>query len=194
MAAVICNHYELESLTMAELVENDLVMSKWLQRFLADHHAPYTGSLFDVKGNYLFDDGRKIEQMAELIQRTVLHGRDNELFVIMMGFCDNEYNLHRLTQAIKVAKARHHRVMVLCAWPKDMPEPNSSRTSQFEAMIESIEASPFATQWRQQNQAFHRLRAEFAKLRVPVVTASDKRAARLILNQLELIRAGRLVA
>lgn len=194
ISAVICNHYELDSFALADMVENDLVMSRWLQRFLADHQTPFTGSLFDAKGNYLFADGEKIGRMAKLIQRAVLHGCDNELFVIMAALTDNEYKLEPLIKAIKVAKARHHRVMVLCAWSPGTPEPSASAGDQFDAIAESIEASAATAEWRLQNQAFHRLRGELAKLRVPVVPASDRRASRLILNQLELIRAGRWVA
>lgn len=220
MAAILANHYEMGPAAMGQLVENEPLLSTWLQHFLYDHQAPYTGAMFDVDGNYLFDDRSKIQQLANLLNHAVTGGRDNELFVIMAELTDSEYDLAPLTKAIKVARARHHRVMVVCGWPPGLAAPintnpmNKKKSTGTEpanresANIEPAITEPanresnmypsnlqqIAIETEKKNYAFHRLQAELGKLRVPVVSASNDQAELLIMNQLELVRTGRFVA
>lgn len=193
LSAILCNHYRLGTAAMGELVENDLVMSAWLQRFHAEHGVPYAGSLFDAQGNYLFDDRAKIDHLAKLLHRAAVRGRDNELFVIMAELTDSEYDLRPLQKAIHFAKARHHRVMLLLAWPPKMPIP--SQQLRFDYLLDQPAGSTeFLVERRQQETAFLHLRKELGRLRVPVVAAADQLATSMILRELELVRAGRTVA
>lgn len=199
IAAFLCGYYELPSNATASMLEADEVLSRWLQRFLAEHQAPYRGSLFDQRGNYLFDDRDKIASFAKLIQRAVLHGQDNELFVVIAELCDPEYDLRPLLKAIKVARARHHRVMILCAWPPGVPTRNESSDNTDSLLSDPAsradvmsDVALYALQHRQ--AAFVKLQREVGRLRVPVAPASATTAPKLVLSQLELIRAGRVVA
>lgn len=194
VAAVLCNHYRLDQIAMGELVDDDTQLAYWLQRFHSDHGAPYTGPLFDSDGNYLFDDRTKIDQLSKLIRRVAARGRDNELIVVMAELTDADYDLQSLVQAIKYAKARHHRVAILVAWPTQMPLPKQSISLDTVLKYGPNGATEWLLERRQKQQAFVRLRTEFGKLRVPVAAASDEMATNLILNQLEVLRSGRTTA
>lgn len=187
LAAVLTNHYELEETAMGELEGNDEFMSYWLQRFHTEHGAPYTGELYDKDGKYLFADKQKIEQLAQLLRRYASRGRDNELFVILAELTSSDYDLAPLVDAIKFAKARHHRVAVLVAWPARMPGPTSAAQS-------SLDNQNLYTTQRKQEQAYARLRSEFGKLAVPISTAAHDNASVMVLNQLEILRSGRTVS
>lgn len=190
LAAVLANHYQLNEMAMGELVANDDVMSHWLQRFHTDHGAPYTGELYDKHGNYLFEDKQKIEQLAQLLRRNASRGRDNELFVILAELTSTNYDLKPLVEAIKFAKARHHRVAVLLAWPGQMPGPSSVGTRRsLDGVIDNLLSAQ-----RKQEQAYVRLRGELGRLAVPISTAADENAATIVLTQLEILRSGRAVA
>lgn len=190
LAAFLSAYYELEPMQMATMIEMDAELSWWLQRFLADHRIPYAGSRFDARGRDLFESASKVTQMTKLLERAVLHGRDNELFVLMADLCDADYDLDPLLRSIKVARARHHRVMLLSAWA-----PNASGPDSFPDLSDSPTfPAPRTFAWHQRRAAFQRLRTELGRLRVPVVPATDRMADKLILNQLELIRAGRVAS
>ena len=186
VAAVLASYHRMGPMAVGRLAHNDRRLSAALQSFLTAHDVPYLGPTVDHQGAYLFDDSAKIAQMASIITKTVTHGRDNELFVLMAELLDREYPWSPLLQAIRVARARHHRVVVLCARPAPGlagDGPNHTRAEWPAALAKA------ANQQRQQ-AAYDRLRRELGKLRVPVA-AVDHQATRLVLRQLELVRSGR---
>ena len=134
-----------------------------------------------------------MKQIAQLIRRAATRGRDSELFVLMAELTDSDYDLRPLVQAIKFAKARHHRVVVLLAWPSRMPVPNSV-LSLDRVLREPSGTTEYLVERRQKESAFQRLRTEFGKLGVPVAVAADDQAATLILSQLEIVRSARALA
>jgi hypothetical protein len=95
-------------------------------------------------------------------------------------------------QAIKFATARHHRVMVLAAWPVKMPLPRTT-LSLDQVLGQPSGTTEYLVTRRQKENAFMRVRSELGKLRVPVVAAADEAATSMVLNQLELVRSGRAV-
>ena len=102
---------------LAILLEDDERFSLYLQRFLADHHVPYSLPFYDDSGRYLFAAPEKVEVLARGLLRAVGRGRDNELFVILADLLELSDDLEPLLRAVKVALARHHQVMVICPWP-----------------------------------------------------------------------------
>ena len=83
MAALLSVQYHLGPGGLAVLLEDDERFSLYLQRFLADHHVPYTLPLYDDSGKYLFASPEKVEVLARGLLRAVGRGRDNELFVLL---------------------------------------------------------------------------------------------------------------
>lgn len=189
LAAILANHYGMAHHCMGELEGDDVAMSYWLQRFHSEHGAPFTGKLVDGKGNYLFDDRNKITQLAQLLRRSAAKGRDNELFVILAELTDAEYDLTPLTEAIKYAKARHHRVAVLMAWPPGMTGPEIEAKRSLNKNLDRYLADR-----RRQQKAYKRLRIELGKLGVPMASSAEDAATVMVLNQLEIIRSGRAVS
>ena len=193
MASVLANHYGLDELSMGELAVDHEVMSYWLQRFISDHQVPYVGPRYDKKGHYLFDDSHKIEQLSKLLTHATTRARDSELFLIFAELCDADYDLTPLTAAIRLAAARQHRVVVLCAWPDGV------ELAKTQVRLESVLAEPSLgierlVESRQRSGAYDRLRSELGKLRAPVAVATEKRAIPLIASELEIVRSGRAMA
>ena len=75
MAALLSVQYHLGPGGLAVLLEDDERFSLYLQRFLADHHVPYTLPLYDDSGKYLFAAPEKIEVLARGLLRAVGRGR-----------------------------------------------------------------------------------------------------------------------
>ena len=197
VAAFLAAYFELDAMSIGELQNNDERFATLLQEFLSDHHLPYVGPLVDSRGDYFFDDREKVGQLASLLTRSVAKSRDNELFVLMAGLVDTDYDLGPLLKAIRVAVARHHRVCVLCAWPPGtVPPRNDAYINQ---LLDNMNGLPIntlasAAEVQHRHQNFHRLRSQLGKLRVPLVAATDKLANQLIVNQMELVKNGRVTA
>ena len=120
-----------------------------------------------------------------------MRGRDNELILIAAELTDSDYDLSELTQAIRFARARHHRVAILLAWPPNMPTPKEEINLDVVLKYGPNGATETVLEKRQKQQAFLRIRSEMGKLRVPVAIASADLATNLVLSQLEILRMGR---
>jgi uncharacterized protein (DUF58 family) len=127
LAALLSVRYGLAPGGLALLLEDDERCAWYLQRFLADHHVPYELPFYDEQGRYLFAAPGKAEVLAGALLRAVRRGRDNELFVLLADFLEIVDHLGPVLAAVKVARARHHQLIVVCPWPPGVPPP--SRTT-----------------------------------------------------------------
>lgn len=193
LAAVVTSYFGLGSGMLAELIQNDQSLSFHLQRFLAEHQVPYPGPLYDRQGHDPFSDAEKIQSLTKLLTRAVSRGHDNELFVLMADLLELDDRLSPLLKAVKVATARHHRVVVVCAWPPGMRPPSERSPDVPNRMSGMARSAIVETADRQaRTTAYRALRRQMAKLRVPVVCAADSVAIRLLLTEIELLRTGRM--
>jgi hypothetical protein len=125
-------------------------------------------------------------------------GRDNELFVLLGDFLEAGDRLGPLLNAVKVAVARHHQVLVICTWPPGVPPPPATLEKGAGGLkaeeLEQPAAARLATVVKRVtvlrfHRAYHRLRRTFARLGVQVLCASDRDSVQLILGRLERLRA-----
>ena len=62
--------------------------------------------------------------LAQAMVRAVSRARDNELFVIMADLSELGHDLTPIVKSCRVARARHHHVLVIVPWPADVPSPD----------------------------------------------------------------------
>jgi len=204
LAALLSVHHGLAPGGLALLLEDDEQCALHLQRFLAEHHVPYDLPFYDAHGRYLFAAPSKVDMVAGALLRAVRRGRDNELFVLLADFLEILEHLGPVLAAVKVARARHHQVILVCPWPPGVPPPlpakrNKGRGGATQASpvpaLHGLAASAFkqraalrsATALRF-DRAFHQLRGTFARLGVPVLCACEGDAVSLIMSRLERLR------
>ncbi|HEV3205253.1 MAG TPA: DUF58 domain-containing protein [Gemmataceae bacterium] len=192
LAAVLSVRFGLAPGGLSVLMEDDERFGQLLQQFMADHHIPYPLPLYDRRGRYLFAAPEKIQVLATSLLRCVGKGHDNELFVLLADLLELTDQLDPLLRAVKVALARHHRVMVVCPWPPGIRPPSEAldtktRTGTLEGG-KNLESVLLQTTKDRFHGAFYRLRRTFARLGVPVVCAQSGDPARLILERLDLLR------
>jgi hypothetical protein len=189
---------------LALLLEDDERCSTYLQRFLSEHHVPYNLPFYDHQGRYLFSSPGKIEVLAGALLRAVGRGRDNELFVLLADFLEIVEHLAPILAAVKVARARHHQVILVCPWPPGVPPPlRAARTAAGgkRGLVAIPPALPgsgssavvqrAAVRWTgtlRFHRAYHQVRRTFARLGVAVLCAHEGDAVSLILNRLERLR------
>jgi uncharacterized protein (DUF58 family) len=202
LVALLSVRYSLTPGGLALLLEDDERCVLYLQRFLADHHIPYELPFYDDQGRYLFAAPGKAEVLAGALLRAVRRGRDNELFVLLADFLEIVEHLGPVLAAVKVARARHHQVILVCPWPPGVPPPlRASRPSGPRQEL-GAHSSPArhartaaqqrvalrSTTARRFDLAFHQVRGAIARLGVAVLCAREGDAVSLILNRLERLR------
>ena len=103
-----------------------------------------------------------------------------------------------LRQAIRVALGRHHRVILVCPWPPDMPPPGEPLDSPF------TRSAPHVQTWERvgpaaidklrramitrYHEAYEAVRHDLGRVGVPVVNAARGEPVQLILDRMEQLR------
>lgn len=188
LASLIGWRYGLPLGATGLILEEDAACSGWLQRFLADHQVAYDVPRYDELGRPLFARPAKAEVLARALTRAIRRGHDNELFVVLADLLDLDDSLTPLVNAVRVARARHHQVMIVCP-----ARGISRRHSQLSDDLPPADASAdeliqYALRART-DRAWQTVRRAFGRLGVPVVPAAENDTARLILHRLDQMRA-----
>lgn len=171
-------------------------------RFLAEHRVPYRVKAISGTGALAFSGQAIMERMSKALTKAITHGRDNELFILLVDLLSYESPPPELIQAIRVATARHHRVLVLVAWPEGIPVPSNqlevdetigvpkaARATQqgLRALVEEINQETVEIT----HQRFARLRRVLGRVGATVIRADANEALPLIVNRLMRLRQGR---
>lgn len=178
------------------LLEDDDLFSAHLQQFLTDHQVPCAVPLYDDQGRYLFAAPDKIAVLGEALLQAVARGRDNELFVLLADLLDLDDRLGRLLEAVRVALARHHQVVILCPWPGGVPLPGAPAADAEEGEGEgddSLTVRVRRLDTERLHAAYGRIRRAFARLGVQVGCAADDASLPLVLARLERLRTARIL-
>jgi uncharacterized protein (DUF58 family) len=207
LAAVLAVLYRRPPGALALLLEDDAAMSRELQRFLADHQVPYDVPLYDARGRYLFARPAKVEVFAKALLRSVGRGHDNELYVVLADLLELDEHLRPLLKAVRVARARHHSVLVVCPWPAGLPDPPAARENPspnpqiptdaardlgvgiWDLEFRNAEDIVRRMMYLRAARAWRAVRRAFGRMGVPVLNAAAGDPARLILHRLEQLRA-----
>jgi uncharacterized protein (DUF58 family) len=189
LAALLSVHYGLAPGGLEALLEDDDAFSLLVQRFLADHRVPYSLPLYDGRGRYSFAAPQKVEVLARALLRAVGKGHDNELFVLVADLVELDDHWPPLLAAVRVARARHHQVVVVCPWPVGLPLPAADEVVGPPDLRRARDRELWghATTARF-HAAYARLRRTFARMGVPVVCAEGEEPAALVLDRLERLR------
>lgn len=192
VSAILSVRYGLRPGGLELLLEDDDRFGDYAQRFLAEHLVPCPLPLYDRRGHYLFASVGKVGVLGDALVQAVGKGRDNELFVLLVDLLELSDELDPLLRAVKVALGRHHRVLVVCAWPPDLPPPADvpgvAPPAAVGAGADALKAALRGTTAARFQDAYRRLRRTFGRLGVRVIVAGRDDAPRLILERLELMR------
>jgi uncharacterized protein (DUF58 family) len=199
LASILSVRYGIAPGGLATLLEDDDQFSLLTQRFLIEHRVPYSLPLYDRKGRYLFAAPEKIDVLSSALLQAVARGRDNELFVLLADLLELDDRLHPLLKATKLARARHHQVVLVCPWSPGLEPPRGvgrkrkrrGGLSQQPAVALADQVEELTT--RRFHDAYDRVRRAFMRLGVPVVCAADDEPVPLILERIDRLRnVGRL--
>ena len=189
LAALFSARYGLGPGGLSALLEDDDAFALLAERFLGEHHVPYTLPLYDRDGRYLFASPAKVGVLASALLRAVGRGRDNELFVLLADLLELDDALGPLLKAVRVAVSRHHQVVLVAPWPAGMRLP-AEKGPEDDESSGAVSALVGRATTRRFHRAYHRIRRTFARLGVQVVCAAGEAPAALILDRLNRLRRG----
>jgi uncharacterized protein (DUF58 family) len=180
-------------------LHDDQIFARRAMRFLADHHARYPVRLYDARGRFLFRGKPKLDVLAKALNYGVARGRDNELFVLLADLIDLADDLDPIIQAVRVAIARHHQVMLIIPWQEDIPDPPKEAPKSdtipkrkaerfveggYRAIIDEIERDAI----KQYHMSYFKIRREFGRLGVLVVRAEQDETVQMVLDRMDRLR------
>ena len=174
-------------LTAHELLFDDLKYATLLQRFLISEGFAWREPVVERRSLELHQWDRKFELLTTSLTRAVARARDNELYVLLVDLIDCGGELGNLPDAIRLARARHHRVCVLCPVPDfgHFHEENQSQSpvSSEELLLraESLRLS----------RAQEKIRRKLIRLGATVSFVTGRKAIKTVLSEVDFIRSGR---
>ena len=189
LATALSEVYALPADFPVRLVHDDILMASQLQRVLSDAGYAWTSPLADESP----DAGSrtaKLQVLAGALTRAVSMGQDNELYVLLLDLVDFDEPLDRLAKAIRVARARHHRVVVICPLPSGCRLVGDADEA---PAFSDIEATVKWARRIRLNDTANRLKRELRRLGAAVAFSADRLTLQLVLTQAELARGGRTV-
>jgi uncharacterized protein (DUF58 family) len=190
VAAALSVHYGLGPGGLALLLEDDQECGRYVLRFLSEHQVACPLPFYDERGQYLFGSPGKIDVLADALMYSVLRGRDNELFVLLVDLLETGQHLEKILRAVRVALGRHHQVLVVCPWPPGVPRPIAGRRpgAKEDTRLDLQDLLAQASTLRLK-QAFAHVQGAFARLGVPVLCAPEDEAVGLILQRMQRLRS-----
>ncbi|MCE9564834.1 MAG: DUF58 domain-containing protein [Planctomycetes bacterium] len=105
-------------------VFDDDAFAKRVAQFLQHHLLRCPVPLYDDQGRYRFRCIEKAPVLADAMLRAVGRARDNELYVLLADLSELGADLGPVIKACRVARARHHHILVIVPWPADVPSPD----------------------------------------------------------------------
>lgn len=160
LAAILASWSSASMGEQGRLEQNDRRLSHAAQRYLAAHDVPTDRSVPATAP----PDGA-MSLLCRHLLRSVAHGRDNELLVLLVDLAGRRAEWEAVPRALRVAAARHHQAVVVCP----ILDGDGSARAQDEASLAE-------------------LRDLLAPARIPVFAANDRGALDQILGRVERMR------
>ena len=188
LAAVMANRYGLSEMDHLELLLNDHAIAACLQRFLFEHGQAWMIPMIPRADVAKYLTQHALDTMVKSIQQAVLRAKDNEVFVLFIDLLSHPRNLTDLMHALKLAKGRHHRVLVVSTSPQ-FERPKVERFDH---------AKRNAKQWRDMADGLriyenaNQVKHLFREIAVPFSISAEESTIPLVLREIELARSGRV--
>jgi hypothetical protein len=191
---VLAEHYKLSDLEHVQMIVDDNFLAKWMQKYLCEHGREWIFPMIPEEDVPHYLSRNAIEALIRSVQQAVQLAKDNEVFVLMIDLLSSDRDVSGLLQVLKIARGKHHRVVVVSQSPSFEPLEKCN----LRAMENFREASPDS--WRrlasklQIAERYHFVKSQFNSIGVPFSVTSDESSISSVLREIELARSGRLAA
>ena len=188
LAAVLTQLYDLSPTQLLEMVHDDNALAQRAQRFLADAGVSWMDPLVTSRSQGFHDGMATMELFGKAITESVAKAKDNEVYVVMANLLESATNISHVLPSVKIALARHHRVIFVC------PTPRFRRPGQLTEVSDTPTAEELlarAEDLRAQELAA-RLKRALRRIGASAALSGEEEAIRLVLAETNLARSGRV--
>ncbi len=189
LAGVLSQIHHLNAAEWGRLLYDNAFMGRHISRLL--HSTGQSTGRFRSSSADKRDSGIRTEtlqQLSRAVSQAVSQARDNEHYVIVCDLLDGEFLLPEIRPALQLARARHHRLSVVCPLPAAQAISGNANDPPTEPLL-LHEAWQIQLQERRD-----RLKRELRSLGASLTFADRDRPTALTLSELGLTRRGRAPA
>lgn len=189
LASIFGQIYELPPPEVIQLVHDDLQMGTYCQRLLHESGWAWIDPVVSGRERGFHHCLGKLPPLSQALTRVVARAKDHEVYVILADLLDCAQQLDALIPALRLAIAKHHRVVVICPSPiferpVEAFGANSLELPELLREAERIRVTALAGQ----------LKRAIRRLGATVSFSGEQNAVRLILSEVSLARTGRTAA
>lgn len=166
---------------------NDLDFSKQARRLLHECGTPWLPPLLAALPSQDPRAHLNMEILGQAVSKELTVAKDNEVFVILADAINCGQNLHKLIRPLKLALAKHHRVLFVC------PSTTMVRPKQSVVRAKSYETTELlhAAETIRARNATAQLKRDLGRLGIPIGMSGSKDSIRMVLDEIETARDGR---
>lgn len=189
LAGVVGEVYGLTTAECVRLVFDDQAMGHWLSRLLSDTGRPFEFASERIPGE-LFGSAMTPEtshQLGRALRQSVSQAKDNEHYIVVCDLLET-FPTEALRPAIQLARARHHRVGVICMLP---PARSLSGNGDEPPTSESLLHEAWHIELHERRR---RLTQEIRSSGADIAFADQDRPLSLVMADLHLAHSGRAMA
>ncbi|GIW84266.1 MAG: hypothetical protein KatS3mg106_779 [Gemmataceae bacterium] len=198
LAALLAFQQGTGPASIERLMHDDEVFLAALRRFLQEHQVPVIVPWYDLPQQQQYQEPEKIFVLAQALLRAVGQARDNELYVILADLARDSGTLTPLITACRVARARHHHVLVIVPGPqtpsfsmRDASGRRSSSPVTKPAGSWSTEAIQQRLARRDYERAFQQMRRQLVAVGAAVLRLDADDPLPVVLERLDRLRGYR---
>jgi uncharacterized protein (DUF58 family) len=188
LAGVLAELYSMSADRHVQLLSDDALLAAFSQHFLSQSGLAWLTPVTALRSRGFHDGAARMETLTGILRGATARARDNEVFLILGDLLESAHSISHLLPALRLARSRHHRVAVAC------PTPAFHRPGRgFEAPADlSTEGLLLAAEHTRTQELMLMLQQELRRLSIPAALTGETEAVRLVLNELELARTGRM--
>jgi uncharacterized protein (DUF58 family) len=190
LAGVLAELYSLTPAQHVRLLHDDPLLATYAQHFLSQTGMAWLLPVVAIRQRHEQDGLLRMQLLSQSLMVATTHARDNEVFVILADLLDCAPAISHLLPAIRMARARHHRIVIACPTPTFVRPTAAS----LEVASDSVTGLLRAAEQARARDLSLQLQKELRRCGAMLAMTGEQNAIRLVLSEMELARTGRLSA
>jgi uncharacterized protein (DUF58 family) len=167
----------------ARLLYDDRLYRDYCRRLIEDHPGMVdVAGLYDRPAQARGDERSTVNAMCRGLLTGAAHASDNELFAVVAAVPWEQQNVDLLVDAVRVARAAHHRVLMIDVGSETPAEQFGDPIAR-ETLVES--------QRRLETERFAELERRLTRLGAKLARLEDARLMEKAAAEVEILRSGR---
>ncbi|MCA9051974.1 MAG: DUF58 domain-containing protein [Planctomycetaceae bacterium] len=186
VSAVMAELFGLSIPQQLELVYDDIRFADYARRMLNAAGLAWMEPLIPTRQRGVHGGLATMELLSKALTHSVALSRDNEVYVILADVLECATNIDHLMPAVRLALARHHKVILVCPTPTfRRPDPSANEAVTAEELMRKADDIRL-------RELSRRLQRSLRRVGASVAVSGDESSIRMVLSETELVRHGRI--